>query len=235
MMFTQQYNIGLLVIATNKYIQFVTPLWESAKKYFMSRTPHNINMFIFTNSREVPEDTFRIQHEHRPWPYPTLMRYHAFTKNSNILEKMDYLYYSDADMRFEGFVGEEILGDLVATQHPGFWDKPRSFFSQSYEDRPESMAFMPDNKGTAYYAGGFNGGKSSEYLKMSLEISKWIDKDSSNGIIAKWHDESYMNKYFSEHIPTVVLNPSYCYQEEKQMPFPRKIVALKKDHDAIRS
>jgi histo-blood group ABO system transferase len=83
---------------------------------------------------------------------------------------MDYLFYSDADMRFEANVGEEVLGELVATRHPGFYDKPYSFFSQSYERRPQSLAYMPPNYGSAYYAGGFNGGRAARYLQMAEEI-----------------------------------------------------------------
>ena len=37
-------------------------------------------------------------------------------------------------MRIEGKVGDEIFGDLVATQHPGFWWKDKEQFS--YERRP---------------------------------------------------------------------------------------------------
>ncbi len=36
---------------------------------------------------------------------------------------MDYLFATDADMRFVGPVGDEILAKLVATQHPGFVGK----------------------------------------------------------------------------------------------------------------
>jgi len=221
-------KIGMLVIATNKYIEFVGPLWESAKKFFMTGTPHEVSMFVFTNMPAVPEETIRVQHEHEPWPNPTLKRYHVFDKNATLLGAMDYLYYCDADMRFEASVGEEVIGELVATRHPGFWDKPRSFFEQSYERRPQSMAYMPPGYGKAYYAGGFNGGRAGRFLSMAKEIKGWIDKDLSKDIIAEWHDESYMNKYMAGNPPTVELSPAYCYQEEMSLPFPRKLVALYK-------
>jgi histo-blood group ABO system transferase len=226
-------NIGLLVIATNKYIKFVDQLLKSSQNFFLKK--HTVNMFVFTDSPSVPDGTIRVFQPHMPWPGSTLKRYHIFTKNSDILSKMDYLFYSDADMRFEGEVGDEVLGDLVATQHPGFWNQPYSFFSTSYENRPQSMAYMPPGYGKAYYAGGFNGGKAVRFLNMANTISQWIDQDEAKGIIAKWHDESHMNKYFADNPPSLVLSPAYCYQEEKQMPFPRKLVALKKNHEEWRS
>jgi histo-blood group ABO system transferase len=235
MNFSAPKQVGLLVIATNRYIEFVGPLWESAKKFFMVGTPHRITMFVFTNMPKVPEGTVRIQQEHSAWPMPTLMRYHTFVKNEEPLKNMDYLFYCDADMRFEASVGEEIFGDLVATRHPGFWDKPYPFFSQSYEKRPQSMAYMPPGYGKAYYAGGFNGGRADRYLAMAKEIKGWIDQDMAKGIIAVWHDESHMNKYLASHPPTIELSPAYCYQEEATLPFPRKLVALKKNHSEWRS
>ena len=63
-----------------------------------------------------------------------------------------------------------------------------------------------------YFAGGFNGSK-DEYLKMSKELSSNIDKDFNNGIIAVWHDESHINRYFASNPPTAILDPGYCYGE----------------------
>ena len=235
-MFTQTVpqKIGLLVIATNKYINFVGPLWESTKKFFMAGTPHRVTMFVFTNMPNVPSGTVRIEQEHLKWPGPTLMRYHMFCSHEEVLGTQDYLFYCDADMRFEGPVGAEILGELVATKHPGFWNQPYQVFSQSYENRTESQAYMPPGYGKVYFAGGFNGGRAGRFLDMAKQIKGWIDADLAKGIIAKWHDESYMNKYMTGNGPDVVLSPAYCYQEEAILPFPRKLVALHKNHTELR-
>jgi histo-blood group ABO system transferase len=227
-------KIGLLVIATNKYIRFVEPLWQSARKHFLRG--HDVTMFVFTDSPVVPEGTVRVFQKHLPWPGTTLKRYHTFTDNQDLLSGMDYLYYSDADMRFEGTVGDEILGKLVATQHPGFYGLPYEIYSQSYEDRPASRAYMPPRVGKEYYAGGFNGG--SEFLEMARTLRTWVDQDEAKGIVAKWHDESHMNRYFYEHPPTVILSPAYCFPEaswSSRLPFPKKLLALEKNYAEMRS
>jgi histo-blood group ABO system transferase len=95
---------------------------------------------------------------------------------------------------------------------------------------------MPPGAGMEYYAGGFNGGR--RYLKMAKTIRSWVDEDERKGIIAKWHDESHMNRYLYENPPTVILSPAYCFPEApwaSSLPFPRKLVALDKNHAEMRS
>jgi histo-blood group ABO system transferase len=226
-----RYEIGLLVIATNRYIDFVPPLYESASRHFLRG--HKVTMFVFTD-RKAPAGVVTIAQAHRPWPYSTLLRYHTFVQHREALSQADYLYYCDADMRFVADVGEEILGDLVGTEHPGFYGKHRRAFT--YERRKESEAFVGWNEGSRYFAGGFNGGRASRYLTMAAEIAEMIDKDLSKGIIAVWHDESYLNRYLMDHPPTIVLSPSYCYPQNAPWapPLPPRVLALDKDHDALR-
>jgi histo-blood group ABO system transferase len=226
-----QYRIGLLVIATQKYIQFVPGLHESVLQHFLKG--HKVTLFVFTNGTP-PSGTVRIPYEHRPWPHSTLMRYHAFSSQRDLLSQMDYLYYCDADMRFVADVGEEILGSLVATVHPGFYDKMPDDFT--YERRKESTAFVGPGEGSRYFAGGFNGGLTDRFLSMAEDIARRIDIDSSNGIVALWHDESHLNRYLLDHPPTKILSPSYCYPESAAWapPFPPKLVALEKDHAVMR-
>ena len=64
-------------------------------------------------------------------------------------------------------------------------------------------------------------------------ISKNIDVDYKNGIIAIWHDESHMNRYFIDNKPTTILSPSYCYGEPLNIPYEKKILALVKDHSVF--
>jgi histo-blood group ABO system transferase len=128
----------------------------------------------------------------------------------------------------------------VATQHPGFWFRGSNFYT--YERRPESTAYIPYGQGKMYYAGGFNGGKVENFLKMAEVIVNNVNTDFDNGIIAEWHDESHLNRYLLDTPPTVELTPSYCYPEAVRfnsigwdVPFEPKIIALEKNHNVIRS
>lgn len=226
-------KIGLLVIATGKYDIFIPPLLKSAKKYFMK--DHEVTMFVFTD-KEMPnkEGLVSFAHTHEPWPNITLKRYHVFDKYKEELSKMDYLFYCDADMLFVSDVGEEILPEgeieLVAIEHPGFFGGRRG----PYETRPESTAYVSNNEGKYYVAGGFNGGTSGAFLKMSATIKERVDKDLENGIIAIWHDESQLNRYMIDN-KHKILNPGYCYPESWNIPYEKKLLALDKNHSEIRS
>lgn len=224
--------IGLLIIATNKYVNFLQSLITSADSNFLLE--QDVTYFIFTN-KEIEIDTNRkivfIKVSHREWPWMTLGRYKIFSDNSEELSKMDYLYYCDSDMRFVDKVDNEILGDRVATQHPGYFGR-----RGEPETNPSSLACVYSYEDMQYFAGGFNGGTSEEFLKMSNKLSNNIEIDYSNGIIALWHDESHMNRYFIDNKPTVVLDPSYCCVEQWiDCPFGRRLLALDKNHSEMRS
>jgi len=106
-------KIGLCVTATNKYIKFVDPLLQSARRYFFKN--HEVNFFIFTDVNfEHQKDTKIIYLKHKPWPYSTMQRFEAYFDSQELLKDMDYVFACDADMLFMNEVSKEILSDRVA-------------------------------------------------------------------------------------------------------------------------
>lgn len=227
-------NVGLLIIATNKYFDFVEPLLESARKYFLSVPGFNVVPFVFTDQQApVSHGAIKLLVKHRPWPMTTLLRFRMFLDHRQDIEKMDYLFYCDADMRFVDKVGEEVLGTTVGTIHPLRYDTPLGMVD-CYENRPESKAYLPPEQGQRYYMAAFFGGRTENFIDIATELAECIDTDLSRGIIAKWHDESHLNRYFADHPPSVELPPSYCYLEGMSFPFKPVIVSLKKDYAVMR-
>lgn len=228
-------HVGLVVIATNKYVDFVNPLYESMQRFFLHEPDVVRHMFLFTN-QPVFEGPIVVYQKHESWPNMTLKRYEIFDRNREVFKKMDYLYYSDVDMVFREHVGKEVLGERVVTVHPGFWASPRCAFP--YESNPQSTAYVGPDEGDCYFAGGFNGGEREVFLEMARVIAARVNQDLENGYIAAWHDESHLNRYMIDHRPTVILNPSYCFPEAdwaQDLPFRKVLQALNKDHDALRT
>ncbi len=223
-------KIGLLVIATNKYVQFLQPLIDSADEHFLK--DEDVTYFIYTNQSINIKTKRKIQTfdvNHIDWPGMTLFRYELFDKSSSFLSKMDHLYYCDSDMRFIDSVDKEIISDRVVTIHPGFLGK-----RGTPEYRSESLAYVKPEEEMTYFAGGFNGGSSSEFLKMSKILSERIQNDLSRNVVAIWHDESHLNRYMIDNKPTLILDPGYCYPESWKLDYHKRLLALDKNHEEIR-
>lgn len=221
-------NIGVLVVATGKYIEFVKPLVSSAQNHFCKG--HHVTYIVFTDQKAEPlPNTVYIFYPKQGWPFDTMNRYYAYYNHWDLLKNQDYLFAIDADMLFVADVGDEVLGERVATQHPGFIDS-----RGSYETNPLSKAFVGKDEGACYFAGGVYGGTSEAFFHMLTTNIKHVEEDLKNGIIAVWHDESHWNRYCIDYPPTVVLPPSYCYPESWSLNCPKKILALDKNHADMR-
>lgn len=249
-------KVGLLSIATGKYTQFIEPLYRSVEQNFL--VDHSKVYVIFTdNVKEVAEITSRLnldaeifEIKRKGFPGDTLYRYHHFFSARERLKKRGNdcpkaLFYMDADMLVVDRVGDEVLPTrykpIVATAHPGYYDRHGHNPLGTPETRPASTAFIPnDRRRPCYWAGGFNGGEFESFMSLSAAIMGRIDKDDSSNITAVWHDESHLNAYISEHwiIGSVkTMTPSYClpeYDVNKGIFLP-KIVALVKDHKEVRN
>jgi hypothetical protein len=219
-------QIGILYICTGKYSIFWKSFYESSEKYFLAT--HQKKYFVFTDAKIIDyqenANVVLVFQENLGWPANTLMRFHMFKKQEALLQEMDFLFFCNANLLFVDSVGDEILPfaeDLAALQHPSCWNKPREEFP--YETNPMSSANIPADKGKYYVMGAFNGGKTESFLKMSEELSKKIDEDLKNDLIAVWHDESHLNKYIIDK-NIRILNPSYGYPEDGDLPFYAKIM-----------
>lgn len=236
-------KIGLLLISTGKYHIFLQPLIDGIEKYFFAG--HDIEIYLFSD-REIELqkseriNVVRIPTEHKPWPASTLYRYKYFSEAADKITS-DFLFYLDVDMAFVGDVGEEILPDeshefITATLHPGFFRG-----GGSWETREDSYAYVAPELRIKYYAGGFQGGRTQEYLQACEDMAKCIASDESRGIIPVWNDESMWNCFLASMTPKT-LTPEYCQVEEEDKRrrwgtdhFVPRIIALSKDHAAIRS
>jgi len=252
--------ISINIIATGKYISFVRATLESINKYFLIK--HRLKVFLHTDSKDFSFNSERIQlkiipTDVEPWPFPTLKRFHYMERVAKDVAPTDYCFYIDADMKIKNYVDDEILlnGSLIGVEHPGFCKmlRPWGRFNQylenkglpclkipqrvltSFEENEKSQAYLPHEHRKVYYAGGFNGGKSSEYIDLIKELKNRIDIDLSNNLIARWHDESHLNKYLNEAYNVRTLSPSYCYAYGYNLRCKPIIVALEKNHSELRN
>lgn len=222
-------NIGVLIICTGKYNIFLKDLYKSSEKFFLKN--HKKTYYVFTDGEIIENKNIKkIHQETLGWPNNTLKRFAMFNKISEQLINEDYLFFLNANMLFTDEVNEEIIPKeknnfLMGVNHPGFFNTSKENFS--YERRPESVFYIPLNKGEYYYQGCFNGGGSKEFLEMSKILDDMINIDLSNDIMPIWHDESALNWYYLDKSPLLV-DSSYAYPEGWSIPFDKKIIQRNK-------
>lgn len=244
----QEKRIGIFCIGTGNYIQYLDQLIESIEKYFL--TKYKKVYIISTDQVEKAEKTcnkYEVKHSikfihKKGFPLDTLYRYKYLLAHDITVELLcDVLYYFDIDMRVVDTVGSEVLPTketpLIGTRHPGF------AFGNNKNGSPEtselSTAYInPSKYKECYIAGGFNGGITHYFIKMAEKIQSNINIDKINDVIAQWHDESQLNRYFIDNFNKFkVLCPDYCYPEKyhEKLPGDPKILALDKPHHIIRN
>ena len=209
-------NIGILVIATNKYKGFFRQLYDSFEKYVLVN--HIKTYFYFTDdlNQDVPENVKMFPVPTEKWPLPTLFRFKYMLSAKEELLNMDYLFYTDVDMKAINTIGDEILPlneKLVATAHPGFYKKSLG----TPEKRQISRAYIGSHEKREYYVcGGFNGGKANDFVQAMEIMNEMIQDDYSKNIIPIWNDESIWNRFYVTNQRFFkILTPEYCYPEGK--------------------
>ncbi|MDD9805500.1 MAG: hypothetical protein OXU44_00900 [Gammaproteobacteria bacterium] len=251
-----KHKVGLVVLATGGYIRFFRPFLESVRRYFFPG--HTVRVLLFTDHDVADEEhgdfSLRVTAiKDEPWPYITLKRFEYIDAHQHLFDGLDHLFYCDVDARMVSEVADEILPDgarhqLSAVDHPSFAcsGKPGLFFKAlrgtsltcrfgyrrirgGFETDKKSTAFVGDDEGGVYFAGGFWGGITPAVLEMARQLRRNIERDLSRGHIARWHDESHLNRYLVDH-PPKVLSPAYCRPEQIfRLPFKAKIVVLYKE------
>ena len=90
-----------------------------------------------------------------------------------------------------------------------------------------------DDDLSIYVQGCLWGGKMPYVMEMIEELHKRTIADLADNVIATWHDESHLNKFYIEHRDEVfVASPSLAFPElfESACTFDAKIVHLAKDN-----
>lgn len=224
-------KVAILYICTGKYDIFWKDFFKTSESYFLPDCEKQY--FVFTDATSISYQNnpriHKIYQQKLGWPFDTLKRFEIFLKAEEKLRNFDYLFFLNANMRFVDRVDESILPSheegLLAVLHPYFYNKERS--ELPYEANPLSAAYIAPDEGKCYFMGGFNGGTSPRYLELIKDISLRIQKDLSKGIIARWHDESHLNKYLLER-SVKILTPQYGYPEGFDLDLIPKIIILDK-------
>ena len=232
-------KVAVVFIGTDKYLKFLPTWYESCEELLIPGIDKQY--FIFTDGEleGTPDNMSVYPQEHLPWPYITLFRFGTILKAKEELENYDWVLFLDADMRVVNVVTEDDLftsKPYIGVHHPCHYMQmpPHNEFPGAFETEQQSTAGIEATDDiSVYFQGCLWGGSVPEVLGMMTELQLRTQKDLEDGIIAKWHDESQMNKFFSERRSDVnVLHPAYAFPEDftDYCKFEPKIVHVSKDN-----
>lgn len=213
-------KISINLIATNKYMYFLEDVANSIDKFFFRDC--EITVIVHTNL-DIPE-TFskytRIKFVknpivHEEWPAPTLKRFSYFMSAKDFIESTDYSFYIDVDSIFIKDIDKTILPEegMIGTIHPCLYNT-----TGTPDRNRESKAYIPHGSFNRYFCGGFFGGDSKSFLQFSDTLRNNIEIDLSKNIVAIWHDESHLNRFFYDTPPLVTLEYPFAVAETLQTP-----------------
>lgn len=232
-------KVAIVFIGTSNYLDFLPQYYEKIHDNFLPKSEKTF--LVFTDGEgNFPEDVKVYPQDHLEWPYITLTRFEILKKAREEILKNDWLVFLDADT----LVVDEVLEEEFFTDKPlfGVWHPchylqmpPHNQLPGAFETNINSLSYidMQKESPSIYYQGCLWGGKVPDILEMIEELNIRVNKDLEKNVIAIWHDESHLNKYFIEYQDQVnILHPKYAYPEvfSQYCNFEPKIVHLAKDN-----
>lgn len=210
-------RVGILYICTGKYNYFFRDFYSSSEKYFLPECEKTY--FVFSDDEKLTDasNVKIIKKECLGFPLDSLFHFDFFLQQKTELEGCEYIFYFNSNIQFLKEVGENFLptaedGYLIGEEWPAWIGTNPMYFP--YERRKQSLAYIEPRKPPYhYFMGGIIGGRSKEFLQMSEVLAKNIQNDYERGIIARFHDESHVNRYFRDH-KCKILPPEFSMPEE---------------------
>ena len=198
-------KVAITFIGTNRYLDYLPKYYENIEKYFLPNTEKTILAFTDGELNDTPDNLKVYHQEHLEWPYITLKRFEIINKARAVIDNMDWLVFLDADaIPVTTITEEEFLKDkpLFGVHHPCHYlgMDPHTKAPGAYEQNPKCEAYVDVSKSLppVYWQGCLWGGKVPHVCAMIDELEARVNRDLENDIVAVWHDESQLNRYFLE-------------------------------------
>jgi histo-blood group ABO system transferase len=195
-------KVLLNLIATNRYMGFLPNILESVNTHFFPSAERHVIVHTNLDLPELNYPSLVVEKHaipHEQWPIVTLKRFHYFLGVEDRLKESDYCFYMDVDAVFIKTLDWALpYRGIFGTIHPIYYSGPGT-----PERDPISTAYIPEGSDSRYYYGGFFGGRSEDFIKMSHDIRDCVDIDMTRNYIAAWHDESQFNRYLFQNPPSL--------------------------------
>ena len=233
-------KVAICFIGTSKYIDFLPNYYQHIEEHFLPESEKTFLVFTDGELEGVPDNVIQYDQEHLDWPFITLKRFEIINKARQEIMKNDWFVFIDADaLVVSDITEEEFLDDtkeFFGVHHPCHFlgMEPHTRYPGALETNPKCRASVTEDVDmSTYWQGCLWGGKVPAVLQLIDELQRRTNEDLKDDIIAVWHDESHLNKFFIENKDRVnTLSSSYAYPEDfaDVCDFEAKIVHLSKNN-----
>lgn len=209
-------KIGIIYIATGIYTGFWKEFYPTCECFFCADAEKGFE--VFTDSPGLLAMQLRNVCLHPIVDRGFILNVSSKSRlicelSPTLRKKYDYVFYMNGNLKFVAPIyAKEILPDvqnnyLTALSFDIY--QKMSSAELPYDRNPDCLAYIPLGEGEFYYQGGFYGGRTEEMLLLSEWCAQRIDRDLNRKIVARYHDESYLNRYFIDYHPRI-LNEVYA-------------------------
>lgn len=219
-------NIKIFTIATNNYKNFLNSFLNSFGSLFLPNYEKEFHVFIDDiNYISDSEYLFKYKVKHEKWPFITLNRYKFISELAPKIENDDLCIFADIDLEIVRPIDTFHVDKLFGVNHPGNYYVDNII---SLEDNPNSLAYVDKSKlpdDYQYIQGCFWGGTGECFLKLINCLYNNTRLDYENNVVAKWHDESHLNKYLIENFNDFTILPSsFAFPQNWSLNIPKFII-----------
>ncbi len=225
--------INIFYICTGEYKRFFDKFYLSCEDKFIPEFEKKY--YVFTDSDRIYFRKYLnvevINVEKNCWPLNTLLRFSYFLKVIDKLQTNSYTFFFNAnavivkEIPFSTFMESDLIGVI----HPGY--KNRISILYPWERRKNATCYLGYLKKGIYYQGCFNGGKTASFKRLIQICNMMTMADLKKNLIAKVHDESYLNYYYYYNKP-LLLSELYSWPEKYGENKDAKIIMRDKERES---
>lgn len=252
----QLKRVGFFTIATNNYVHMLTDQLEAISSHIVAHNWHYVvatdrvvELSQFAEAMSLEGHLTIVECPAYRFPLASMLRFKYIASR---MQEFDFICYIDCDMAVEdsSLLQTAITNarEVCLVRHPG-WSRDfglevsakeklvEQFIKISFgglggwETRRKSNAYLPRKLRATYFAGGIFFGPKAQVLEMATQCDVWMDKDLKSGIVARVHDESYLNRWAALNTHAS-LGPEFCFTEYPWLP-DLKVVVRALDKSAM--
>lgn len=205
---TKKEVLGIVVLATNSYFLLGVRFISRFQHYYQGDMSVQFHFFADTDPSPYLSDAIEVIYHPRSddnWVTATNSKFERMLSLTE--ERLDYVYYFDADTNVtKSFTESWFLGELTGFLHynnnvaKGPEDVP-------FDRKSSSSCYVPldsPHRQLYYYGAAFGGETRAVHELMRLFISQQLE-NKQNGHEPPWNDESYLNCYFHNNLPAKIV------------------------------